>query len=510
MAGVATTNTRFDAPSRLRRWPILQRMLRYPVRPWLAPALVTIVAGFLRFFRLGTPRELVFDETYYVKQAYSLLALGYEGRWAEDSDAPFAAGNFSGLQTEADYVVHPPLAKWLIAAGLRLFGAESSFGWRFTAALLGTLTVFLLARAATHIFNSSIFGAAAGLLLAVDGLHLVHSRTALLDIFLTFFVVAAFTTLVCDHISRRDAPDPPRLRPWLIATGVLLGLACAVKWSGIYYAAAFGIVAVIWECSRRLRFKDPHWLRRGLILDGISAFVQMIPTAALTYVLAWLPWFLQPQAYLRQWAAENPGDGALWLPPALRSLWEYHTQMWQFHNSLTSSHTYAADPWGWILQLRPTSFFYEAPPDCGAQHCSAAITSLGNPALWWGGALALLLLFILWLWWNDGRAGLILAGVAGGWLPWFIYASRTIFTFYAVVFAPFMALAIVYAVHLISHAPPGLSPVVTARRRNHSLVVLAAVCTLAVLLAVYFYPVWTAVTIPYEHWHWRMWLPSWV
>src|SRR5690625_7664752 len=92
-------------------------MLRYPVRPWVGPVLVSIFAAFLRFFRLKTPPSLVFDETYYVKQGYSLLELGYEGRWAEDWDDNFAAGDFSGLSAEADYVVHPPVGKWLIAFG---------------------------------------------------------------------------------------------------------------------------------------------------------------------------------------------------------------------------------------------------------------------------------------------------------------------------------------------------------------------------------------------------------
>lgn len=473
--------------------------LRYPVRPWVGPTLVTLFAAFLRFFRLSTPGSLVFDETYYVKQAYSLLTLGYEGRWAEDSDSAFATGDFSGLSTDADYVVHPPVGKWLIAIGMRLFGADNPVGWRFMAALLGSLTVLLLARAATHIFGSSIYGSAAGLLLAVDGLHLVHSRTSLLDIFLTFFVVAAFATLVRDHVSRRSDPNPRWFRPWLIATGALLGLACGVKWSGIYFAAVFGLVAVIWECSRRARFNERRWLLNGLIKDGALAFVQMIPVALTTYVLSWSAWFANSGSYLRGWAAEFPNHGPRWLAPPLRSLWEYHTRMWDFHNSLSAPHDYQASPWGWVLQLRPTSFFYDGEGDCGADACSQAITSLGNPILWWGGGLALIICFAMWLWWNDGRAGLILAAVGAGWLPWFIYSERTIFTFYAVVFAPFLALALVYAVHLVGR-----------KNRDLSLRILAVVCALALACAVFFYPVWTAEVIPYEHWRWRMWLPSWI
>ena len=38
--------------------------------------------------------------------------------------------------------------------------------------------------------RSNLFGAVAGLLIALDGLSLVLARTAILDIFLQFFVVA--------------------------------------------------------------------------------------------------------------------------------------------------------------------------------------------------------------------------------------------------------------------------------------------------------------------------------
>src|SRR5699024_1647457 len=171
---------------------------------------------------------------------------------------------------------------WLIAIGLRIFGAESSFGWRFTAALLGTLTVFLVAWVGTRLLRSSIYGSAAGLLLAVDGLHLVQSRTSILDIFLTFFVFAAFAALLIDRAYRRR--HSTRFRPWLIVAGVLAGMACAVKWSGAYYVAAFGILAVIWDCSLRYSRGEKRWLAKGLIKDGVLAFIQFVPTAVVTYV----------------------------------------------------------------------------------------------------------------------------------------------------------------------------------------------------------------------------------
>ncbi len=102
------------------------------------------------------------------------------------------------MPTDPGYVVHPPMGKWVIGAGEKLFGFEP-FGWRFMVALLGTLSVLMLCRIGRRLFRSTLLGCLAGLLLAVDGLHFVMSRTALLDQVLMFFVLASFGCLVLDR-----------------------------------------------------------------------------------------------------------------------------------------------------------------------------------------------------------------------------------------------------------------------------------------------------------------------
>ena len=98
------------------------------IRGWLATGVVGVIAALLRLIGLGHPKTLMFDEIYYVKDAYALWHLGYEANWAKDSDSAFSSGVFSGMSTQAAYVVHPQLGKWLIGAGMELFGPSSSFG----------------------------------------------------------------------------------------------------------------------------------------------------------------------------------------------------------------------------------------------------------------------------------------------------------------------------------------------------------------------------------------------
>ena len=71
------------------------------------------------------------------------------------------------------FVVHPPLGKFLIGAGMALFGADSSFGWRIATALFGTATVLVLYFVAKAMTGSVAFATVASLLMAIDGLAIV-------------------------------------------------------------------------------------------------------------------------------------------------------------------------------------------------------------------------------------------------------------------------------------------------------------------------------------------------
>ena len=114
---------------------VLPRAVR--IRGWIATGVVGVIAALLRLIGLGHPKTLMFDEIYYVKDAYALWQNGYESTWKRDSDGLFAQGDFSGLTTDPSFVVHPEFGKWLIGIGMKLFGADSSFGWRFMPALAG-------------------------------------------------------------------------------------------------------------------------------------------------------------------------------------------------------------------------------------------------------------------------------------------------------------------------------------------------------------------------------------
>lgn len=497
---------------------------------WLGPGLIALVGGVLRFWNLDRPHALVFDETYYVKQAYSLLHHGVEMRVLSSLKKPddaFVGGSQDIFSTvDGDFVVHPPVGKWVIAFGEWLLGSGTVWGWRFSVALLGTLSILIVGRVARRMFGSTALGCVAAFLLAFEGSHFVMSRTGILDIIVMFFALCGFAALLVDRDRSREIlaekvgalprgswPEGmgPWLgwRPWRWVAGISLGLCTGTKWSGLFFLAVFGLMSVWWDMGARRAAGVRRWAAGAIVKDGPFAAVAMVLTAAVTYTLSWSGWFLTSIGYHRQWNTFHPGEGVQWLPPVLRNWVKYHQDAWNFNTTLQTPHPYQSNPWSWMVQTRPTSFYYESPKlgidGCTVDSCSSAVNPIGTISVWWVGIVALLV--VVW-WWavrRDWRAGAIVAGMVAGYVPWFVYQDRTIYTFYAVAFEPWVVLAIAFAIGLFV----GRRADDPERWRRRWLVV-GGYLLLTLAIFAFFHAIYVADTIPYDHWRWRMWFPSWI
>lgn len=483
---------------------------------WVGPLLVAAFAAALRFLNLGRPHAVVFDETYYAKDALGLLKFGAPRETIDNANERLLDGATNVFTDEASFVVHPQFGKILIAAGEWLFGVNP-FGWRFAAAVVGSLSVLILARVARRMTGSTLLGCVAGLLLALDGLHFVHSRLALLDIFVTLWVLAGFACLVADRdagrarLADRLLPAGPTplgpglgIRPWRLAAGVCFGLACATKWNAVPFVAAFGLLALAWDIGARRRHGVPRPVLGGLVRDAVPAFLSLIVLGLLVYVATWTPWLLSDGGWARAWATGREGGWPL-VPAALQSLWHYHQEIWGFHTGLDSSHRYETQPWTWLLLLRPVAYYYTSPSGCSAAECSSAIHGLGTPAIWWFAMPALLVMVWLLVARRDWRAGAVVMAVAAGWVPWFVTTDRTQFLFYALPMLPFLVLALTIGIGLVI----GRADASGFRRGLGA--ALAGAYLLVVIANFYFlYPVLSAEVVPYAEWHARMWLQSWI
>ncbi|WP_319459085.1 dolichyl-phosphate-mannose--protein mannosyltransferase [Micromonospora sp. RTP1Z1] len=509
---------------------------------WLATGVVVLIAAILRFVGLSGPKGKIFDEIYYARDGYGLIDRGVE--WNYKDNGP-------------SYVVHPPLGKWLIGAGEWAFGYQDAetrisvpghlmttapeFGWRFAAAVAGTLSVLLLVRIGRRLFRSTTLGCAAGLLLALDGFHLVLSRTALLDIFLLLFVLSGFGALVLDRDARRrrwaraldaglDPSRPGRAgRPsssgwrdwpwWRLLAGVLLGCACAVKWSGIYFVPAFALLVIFWEVGvRRSAGVRRPW--RDALLDELPWLLLAGVLMVGTYLVTWSGWLLSDDGYYRL-ASRYPNTRGLSDAPVigpLINLWEYHKAAYGFHTHLDDPHKYQSWPWQWLLLGRPVAFYWSGKGACGAPSCASEILLLGTPLLWWSFLPALAATAWLGAARRDWRAGAILLCVAAGLLPWFWFAldGRTMFSFYAAPALPFLVLAVVYVLGAI--ISPAGAPVASggtadapaaeevSDRRLVGGIIAGSYVLLVALCFGYFYPIFVGRLLPYADWSARMWL----
>ena len=511
---------------------------------WAATLAVTAVAAALRLWHLGRPNELLFDETYYAKHAWSMWLFGWVRSFPEDADARIVEGTTRGPQVfEADptLIVHPELGKWLIALGEGAFGMDS-FGWRISSAVAGTLMVLLMVRFVRRITGSTAIGAFAGLLLALDGMALVLSRLALLDIFVAFFLLAAIYCLVRERESRQlrlaarlDAHagrglGPLRgllLRPWLLAAGAMFGASLACKWSNIFALAAFGLLVWAWDALARRRAGVRWAWAKSLLLDAGPAALQLVGAAAVVYVLSWTGWLIHAEEfeqafrntqYGADWGAYLDRDAQGFLPElqqSLRSLWNYHQDVYTFHRDFLddATHTYQSNPWGWLVLERPVGIDAQLDIQPGDQGCTAPegsdclrqVLLLGTPAVWWAGCAAALSSLWFALVKRDWRDGIVVVGVLATWLPWLPYADRPVFSFYAINSLPFLVLALALAARRII-APSAAS----VRRRRIGAAVVGVYVALVIANAVWLWPIWTDQLVTHDEWLRRIWFDSWI
>jgi dolichyl-phosphate-mannose--protein O-mannosyl transferase len=506
------------------RWMLRPGMRR--LWQWGAPAVVVATASVLRLVNVGHPHQLVFDETYYVKDAYTLWNLGYEGAWPANANEDFNAGATDNYTTDPAFVAHPPLGKWLISLGLAAFGAENSFGWRLSTALVGILLVVVTMLIAHRLFRSTLLTVIAGGLLAIDGNAIVLSRVSLLDSHIALLALVGAYFVLLDRtwsdrrlrawLAARESRGLPTdwgpvlwWRPWLIAAALLFGLASATKWNGVFFLAGFGLYSVISDVFLRHRAGVTFYVSGTVIRQGPASLLLMVPLAIAVYVTSWTGWFATAGGYYRHWVegGGKAAEGLLsWVPLDVQNWWHYQMAILNYAANEHTPHGYQANPLTWLFLIRPTSMYYESFPDGSV----ATILDIANPLIWWAGtaAIGFCLYRVISGLIKRRRVwveAFILTGVAAGYLPWMFYLNRTVFQFYTIVFEPYLILALTAAIAFLLGSRNDLES-----RRVAGLRTVALFLGLCLVLSAFFLPVWTGMEV--SNWFMRLhfWLPTWI
>ncbi len=405
-------------------------------RPLAAAVLIGLVAQALFAWRLATPHTYVFDEVHYVPAAEVLGRL-----WGPTN-------------TE-----HPLLGKTLIALGMRLFGNDP-LGWRALSTLAGTgvvLGVFAILWLGLGRLRPAVVGA---LLAMLNFTVFVEARIAMLDGFMAAFVVLGLAALLWAMRGTGGAV----WRRWLLG-GVLLGLAMGCKWTALPYVALAGAGFVWLRRGRPDRWPGLPWAA-GLGVLGLAS--------GGAYLATFLPAFFYASA-----------------PMTLGRLIPFQLDMYRQQTEVLPAHAYQSPWYSWPFAYRPIWYFY-APAD-GAQR---GILMLGNPAVMWGGLVAVAA--CLWAGLRHRATPPLLAALL--WIAslamWAVIPKSLGFYYYYYLSSIWLAIALAVAFDWWRDR---------LRYADEAFLLLSAV------LFVHFYPILAATALAgpdtFRRW---MWLHSWI
>ena len=414
---------------------------------WLVLAFVVALYA----YRLNAPHAYVMDEGMYRLSEQQLLRM-------------LRTRPLFVPQSPEDFILlpnweHPPAAKLFIGLGDWTFGFDKWFSARVGSVVFGGITLFFSWQLARRLGGNRL-GLLTLVLLGCDGLLLVMSRTAMLDIYVAGSTVAAVYFCV------RMWTEPERVR-WACATGAAFGLALACKWSALPIFATAGCATLGALVVHARRTASIPWRRLGI------AALCFLGCAPLVYVLTFLPNF------------------ATGVP--LRAILDLQVDMARFHAEFSAPHLHSSRWYTWPLLLRPMPFFSA---DSEIPGRFFQVRALGNPVLWWCFLLAIAAAAFRYVRRRNIRDVIVVGTFLALWVPW-AAAARMTMLYYFLPAVPFGALAIAMV----------LDALWEAKRKRLVIGYLMAAGGWLVL----FYPVLTAWPVSAALWDSRlwMWFDSW-
>jgi dolichyl-phosphate-mannose--protein O-mannosyl transferase len=334
--------------------------------------LLFVVSEALFVVHLGYPAHENFDEFHYVKAARNLLFHVSNSNWE-----------------------HPPLAKYLIAAGMKIWG-DRPFGWRMMPTLFGSLTLVGIYLWARLLFRSDRAALWVAVVTLVNQFLFVTARIAMLDVFMFAFMLFGIIA-VCALWDARSEREADRL---LLFAGVMFALATACKWSAVA-AWAFSLLLVfivrLLQRGGSVLFRAPHpgpdeWYTPETFhsLRWSSLALRFVALPILLYLVTFVP---------LHWV---PGPNQSWT-----GILRMQKDIIRGQASVVAFHPYSSFWWEWPVIRHPLWYAYD--PDPADKTYARGVLLLGNPMVMWGGLLAVGI--CLWRWLRD-RSRLAFFGFA--------------------------------------------------------------------------------------------------
>ncbi|MCK5758648.1 MAG: phospholipid carrier-dependent glycosyltransferase [Clostridiales bacterium] len=376
---------------------------------------------------------------------------------------------------------HPPLGKVLIMWSMKIFGVNP-FGWRFMGTLFGVFMIPLMYIFGKKMFGNSFLAFSCAFLMMFDFMHFVQTRIGTVDGFLVFFILMTYYFMYQYYMRKSyELKFVPSLLPLLLC-GIFFGMAFSVKWIGLF--AGIGLAFIFFQ-SRILEYED---YRKGNVYVERFKLKYIWGTLGMCVIFfIGIPLIIYALSYIPVFKAIESTN---WIKDLLSS----QKHMFTYHSGVTSTHPYASPWWQWPSMVKPV-YLYLAP--IRAEGEWGSIASLGNPAVWWVGLVAM-----VWSAWiaskkKDKRMVFIVVGYLSIILPWAFSPRDITFLYHYFACVPFLIFAIVY---LMEHF---LDKYLKAKKWIY--IYLGLVLVLFIL----FYPVLSGIIVPVWVTENLRWLPSW-
>ena len=343
----------------------------------------------------------VFDEYYYAAAAEEYLK-----QW--------------GTVTQA----HPPFAILIIALGICLFGLNP-FGWRILANLSGVILIPLIYIFTKRLTGNRYAAMIAAILLSVDFMHFVISRMASIEPFVTLFLLFEYLFLFQYLQAKLNNYGDKAALKNIFAVGLFSGLAIACKWSGLFSLPAI-MVVLVW----------------GYLASGAKPIKLSIALQYLLFLVV-LPLCIYCLSFVPLFTIKHATNFASFMFETQKHMYQFHT-----HEALDFHNIYASKWWTWPLVLQPMSMaFVMLDP---VSKLSQSVGLLGNPLVWWGTSVAVIVLALLLIFPKFRKPELyfILLAIAAQYLP-YIFISRLSYIYYFYSVLPLVIVAFAYLVTLL-------------------------------------------------------------
>ncbi len=483
----------------------------------------------------GWYNSTYFDEIYHART-------GYEHYLAMKGDYTYRPYETS----------HPPLGKVLIAISISIFGM-TPFGWRFAGALAGVLMLpgmYLLGKLLTK-RRITAFGAM--FLMAVDCMHFTQTRIATIDSFVVLFIIWSYAFMI--YYLRMDYWHKPLWKTLipLSLSGLFMGLAVASKWTGCYAGVGLAVL-FFWSVWRRFRehlaasrvlsdheyaqMKISRKLRKPhpdedklsvparkypvrLLITLASCLIFFIAVPLGIYYASYIPYFL-------------PSGGVTVKKVIEAAVGDYFTTgiaggMLGYHSTpgLGMNHPFYSPWYEWPIIAKPMWYYSSTYHAVGS---TQTIAAFGNPAVWWGGLLALICVILVWAKrhisrygvqlqsrGDDMRPAILIISFAAQYLPW-VLVPRGTYIYHYFTSIPFIILCTVLCFDLAADAleERSASPALAAHPKISRMLhrapcgLLIAYLVISLALFIAFFPYAGGITASTKWLSAMQWFSGWL